>query len=108
MSTTSAEKGQPRAPGILITRMSRALNILVAKGDADVISPDLIELYFTDAELSEGGMVTISMHVEVARAQELFSAWLALRPGTVEGALLHPSVLLPGMRPIAFRVRQLR
>jgi len=88
--------------------MSRALNILIAKGDADVISPDLIELYFTAAERSEGGMVTISMHVDVDGKDELFSAWLALRPGAAEGTLLHPSVLLPGMAPVVFRVRELR
>jgi hypothetical protein len=37
---------------------------------------------------------------------ELFSAWLAVRPGIADGALLAPSALLRGMvRPVSFRVR---
>jgi hypothetical protein len=105
---TSAAESSRRAPGILITRLSKALNILLAKGDAAIVSPELIELYFTAAELAEGGMITISMHVDVRGTSELFSAWLALRPDTAEGTLLHPSVLLPGMKPLAFRVCALR
>jgi hypothetical protein len=73
-------------------------------------------------------MVTISMRVEVwcpdcaARdrpsvgcrrcggtrmVEELFSAWLAVPPGAVEGDVLTPSVELPGMvGPVRFRVRR--
>jgi hypothetical protein len=108
VSTSAVDELPRRAPGILITRMSKALNILLAKGDAQIISPELIDLYFTAAEIAEGGMVTISMHVDVGGASELFSAWLALRPDTEEGTLLQPSVLLPGMKPLAFRVKSLR
>jgi hypothetical protein len=44
-----------------------------------------------------GGMRTV---------EELFSAWLAVRPGVADGAVLTPSALLPGMvRPVSFRVR---
>jgi hypothetical protein len=38
--------------------------------------------------------------------EELFSAWLAVRPGIGDGTVLAPSALLPGMvRPVSFRVR---
>ena len=37
---------------------------------------------------------------------ELFSAWLAIPPDVADGTLLRPSALLPGMQPIAFRVRR--
>jgi hypothetical protein len=37
---------------------------------------------------------------------ETFSAWLALRPGTVDGTELVPSAQLPGVvQPVRFRVR---
>jgi hypothetical protein len=85
--------------------MSKALNILVAKRDAVVVEPTSIELYFTPEEIAQGGMVTISMWVDIDGTDELFSAWLALRPGTDEGTVLRPSVLLPKMQPVEFRVR---
>ena len=70
-------------------------------------------------------MVTISMRVPIrcpacaadaeascagcggiAPSEELFSAWLAVRPGVADGTVLTPSALLPGMvRPVSFRVR---
>ena len=73
-------------------------------------------------------MATISLHVELwcpgcagqkrsagcARCggrrtvEELFSAWLAVPPGVIDGEVLTPSVELPGMvEPVRFRVRLL-
>ena len=37
--------------------------------------------------------------------EELFSASLAVPPGVADGAVLTPSALLRGMRPVSFRVR---
>jgi hypothetical protein len=38
--------------------------------------------------------------------EELFAAWLAIRPGIVDGTMLSPSVQLPGvLRPVVFRAR---
>ena len=40
---------------------------------------------------------------------ETFSAWLALRPGTVDGTEIMPSAQLPGViKPVAFRVRVMK
>jgi hypothetical protein len=89
------------------------------------VGPELIDLFLDGQEVAQGGMVTISMDVAVhcpacaadatvscARCgssrvvEELFSAWLAVAPGTPDGTVLVPSALLPGMvRPVSFRVR---
>jgi hypothetical protein len=110
---------------VLLHRLSGPLNALLACGIARWAEGDVIELFIDPEEASEGGMVTISMYVPIrcpscapdalgscARCgttrtvDELFSAWLAIRPGVAEGALLAPSTLLPGMlRPVSFRVR---
>ena len=38
--------------------------------------------------------------------QELYSAWLAIRPGVRDGTLITPSVTLPGMLETpTFRIR---
>ena len=114
-----------RAPGVLLTRISGPLNILLARGVAKQIADDLIEIFLDREESTEGGMVTISMYVPIrcdacasapdpacARCggqrviDELFSAWLAVRPGVADGTMLKPSANLPGMlHPVAFRVR---
>ncbi|HSR96630.1 MAG TPA: hypothetical protein VLM79_06145, partial [Kofleriaceae bacterium] len=71
---------------------------------------------------AEGGMVTIAMPVAIRcpscttgpcddcggtrTVNELFAAWLAIRPGTRDGTTLSPSVQLPGvLRPVVFRAR---
>jgi molecular chaperone DnaJ len=115
-----------RAPGVLLHRLSGPLNALLACGIARHAEGDVIELFLDEEEVSEGGMVTISMYVPVRcpscgtgttgscercggkRAiDELFSAWLAVRPGVADGTLLLPSAMLPGMvRPVSFRVRR--
>jgi molecular chaperone DnaJ len=124
-----------RAPGVLLTRVSRPLDVLLAMGVArragagtDVgarASADVIDLFLDEAEATGGGMVTISMRVPVrcpacaggassscthcgsrGTVDDLFSAWLAVPPGVAEGTVLTPSARLPGMiRPVSFRVR---
>ena len=108
----------------MLQRLSGSLNALLACGIAQRAEGDVIDLFLNDEEISEGGMVTISMYVAIrcpgcgtdlgscARCgakrivDELFSAWLAVRPGVAEGTVLAPSALLPGMvRPVSFRVR---
>jgi hypothetical protein len=113
------------APAVLLHRLSGPLNALLACGIARHAEGEIIELFLNEEEISEGGMVTISMYVPVRcrgcasdatgsctrcgakrTVDELFSAWLAVRPGVAEGTVLAPSTLLPGMvRPVSFRVR---
>lgn len=124
---TSAPPAATRrsAPGVMLRRLSGPLNALLACGVARRAEDDVIELFLNAQEVSEGGMVTISMRVSVrcpacaadaagscARCgrgrtvDELFSAWLAVPPGVADGTVLIPSALLPGMvRPVSFRVR---
>jgi molecular chaperone DnaJ len=113
-----------RAPSVMLRRVSGHLSALLASGFARHAADDVIELFLNAQEASEGGMITIAMRVQArcpvcagAAAQpcetchstrildELFSAWLAVPPGIVDGAVLMPSALLPGMRPLSFRVR---
>ena len=113
-----------RAPSVMLRRVSGHLNALLASGFARHAADDVIELFLNAQEASEGGMITIAMRVSArcpvcagAASQpcdtcgstrmldELFSAWLAVPPGTVDGTILRPSALLPGMRPVSFRMR---
>ncbi|MBA3458112.1 MAG: DnaJ domain-containing protein [Deltaproteobacteria bacterium] len=110
IGATSTADTRRRAPGVLLTRLSRPLNILLASGIARRAEGDVIELFVDDQEATEGGMVSVSMWVPVRSPSgpidELFTAWLAVPPGVTEGAVLTPSVLLPGMiRTVSFRVR---
>lgn len=114
-----------RAPGVLMRRLSGALTTLVRCGVARHAADNVIELVVNDEEAAEGGMASISMYVPVrcpacvddprgacARCDatrvvdELFSAWLAVPPDVTDGTMLAPSALLPGMRPVGFRVRR--
>jgi DnaJ-class molecular chaperone len=114
-----------RAPGVMLSRLTGSLDALLACGVARRAKGGTIELFLNAQEAAQGGMVTISMRVQVrcpecdaAKAascdrcrarrtiEELFSAWLAVPPGVADGTLLAPSALLPGMvRPMSFRVR---
>lgn len=99
--------GAGRAPGVLLHRLSGELDNLVSRGIAAQIEPDVVELFVPDEEAASGGMVCVRMRVPAdGDARALFSAWLAIPPGVEDRALLHPSALLPGMRPIVFRVRR--
>jgi hypothetical protein len=114
------------APAIMLSRLSGPLASLLACGTARLDEPGLITLVLREDEAAQGGMVTISMHVDLwcpdctvrdraarcARCggtrtvDELFSAWLAVPPGVTSGEVLAPSVELPGMvEPVRFRVR---
>jgi DnaJ-class molecular chaperone len=113
-----------RAPAVMLQRVCGPLTSLLACGIARRTDSGVIDLLLSDEEIAEGGMITISMHVPVrcpsclgeatatcARCgtrrtvDELFSAWLAVRPDVAEGTLLTPSADLPGMlRPVSFRV----
>jgi DnaJ-class molecular chaperone len=114
-----------RAPGTMLSRLSGPLNALLARGVADYAKDDLIDLFLEPQEASEGGMIRISMRVPVhctacaatpnapcvvcngeREVEDLFSAWLAARPGVADGTILTPSAWLPGMvTPVYFRVR---
>jgi len=114
-----------RAPGVMLVRLTGSLEALLACGIARRAGGDVIELFLNPQEAAQGGMVTISMRVQIrcreceglgaascvrcgARrtVDELFSAWLAVRPGLADGTLLAPSALLRGMvRPVSFRIR---
>lgn len=124
-SGDAAAGTQRRAPSVMLSRLTGSLDALLACGVARRAEGGTIELFLNAQEAADGGMVSISMRVKVrcpacdaddaascARCgesrtiDELFSAWLAVRPGVADGALLAPSALLPGMvRPVAFRVR---
>lgn len=120
----SDDPGRParRAPGVLIRRLSSPIAVLLARGIAERASDGAIVLHLEPEEAADGGMVTIAMPVAArcpscttgpcARCgasrvvEELFAAWLAIRPGIVDGAMVSPSAQLRGaLRPVAFRVR---
>jgi DnaJ-class molecular chaperone len=123
-SPSAASTQQPptrrRAPGVLIRRISSPLNVLLACGIARRIDDHLVELALEPDEVAEGGMATIAMRVPIPCAacapsatatcarcgEDLFAAWLAIRPDVADGTLLAPSALLPGMRAVTFRVRR--
>ena len=115
-----------KAPGILITRLSRNLDILRAMGRANIAADGIIELFLEEEEWTEGGMVAVAMRTDVhcpacrgstnipcheckdARVvEEQYSAWLAIRPGVEDGTILTPSAQLPDVvTPVKFRARR--
>ena len=141
-AATSAATGSPSqsttrrsAPAVMLERLSGSIVTLLATGaarydDDNDDQPELITLVLSAAEAAQGGMVTISMRVELwcpnctpngvaaqppsgrcsrcggtGKVEELFSAWLAVPPGVTAGELLVPSAELPGMiEPVRFRV----
>ncbi len=106
----AAEPPPQRAPGTLLRRLSGPLDALLARGIARVADDGAIELTLADTEVRDGGMAVISMRVLVRAGSEtiedVFSAWLAIRPGVADGAAIAPSAQLPGViEPVRFRVR---
>jgi DnaJ-class molecular chaperone len=115
-----------RTPAIRLSRLSTHINGLLACGIARYAGNDIIELFINDDEAATGGMVTIPMRVPVRCpacvanpkapchkcggtriVDDLFSAWLAVPPGVLDGEILPPSALLPGMiNRVLFRVRR--
>lgn len=125
MSTEEGVESPRRsAPGVLLEGVSGFLDNLVMRGIARHKEPDIVELFITDEEAREGGMAAIRMRVPFPCAscggsgigcarcnrtgiiEKLFSAWLAIRPDVADGTIVHPSALLPDMRPITFRIRR--
>ncbi len=97
-----------RAPGVMLARLCAPLNALLARGVAQHAGEGMIDLFVAPEEADEGGMITIAMRVPVrGGGEEVFAAWLAVRPGVVDGTILTPSAWLPNMeRPVYFRVRR--
>jgi hypothetical protein len=103
-----------RAPGVLIRRISSPIDVLLARGIARRTDDGVIELYLQPDEIAEGGMATIAMRVaarspdDPARTiEEVFSAWLAIRPGVADGTIISPSVQFPGvLKPVTFRIHR--
>jgi curved DNA-binding protein CbpA len=116
-----------KAPGILLTRLSRNLDILRAMGRANIAADGVIDLFLEEEEWTEGGMVTVAMRADVhcpacrgstnipcteckntRVLEEQYSAWLAIRPGVEDGTILTPSAQLPGVvTPVRFRARRM-
>jgi DnaJ-class molecular chaperone len=120
----TADAVRRRAPSVMLSRQSGPLMALLAGGIARRVDSGLIELFLSAAEAKQGGMIMISMRVAVRCKQcpaaatvcshcggsgstdELFSAWLAVRPEVPDGSVLSPSELLPGMvHPVRFVIR---
>jgi hypothetical protein len=109
----------------MLSRLCGPLNALLGRRVARHAGDDVIELVLDAEEAAHGGMVTISMRVLVhcptcatrpdascatcggqRTVEDLFAAWLAIRPGVADGTTVTPSASLPGMvRPVTFRVR---
>lgn len=122
-AVSTAPRG--RAPAVMLSRLSGNLIGLLACGIARHAGNDIIELFLNAGEAASGGMVTIPMRVPVRCpacaatptsgcercagtriVDDLFSAWLAVPPGVLDGEILPPSALLPGMiNRVLFRAR---
>jgi molecular chaperone DnaJ len=114
-----------RTPGVMLQRLSGNINGLLACGFAQRAAGDIIELFLNAEEAASGGMITLAMRVQVRCpacadaptapcdvcrgkriVDDLFSAWLAVPPGVLDGEILPPSAYLPGMiNRVLFRVR---
>jgi curved DNA-binding protein CbpA len=115
-SPSSAEAAEPlprRAPGVMLDRLCGSLQQLLMRGVADYAPDhdDLIDLFLDAEESAQGGMIRISMRVEVKTStglgEEVWSAWLAVKPDMKDGTILTPSAWLPGMvHPVYFRLRR--
>jgi DnaJ-class molecular chaperone len=127
-----------RAPAVMLSRITGSLQSLMARGIAQHVEPNVIDLHLDETESAEGGMTMISMRVDLhcpdcsaaapptsatqrepeppcprcggsRKVQELYSAWLAIRPGLPDGTRITPSVTLPGMiETPTFRIRTRR
>ena len=114
------------APGVMLSRLCRPLHMLEMAGAVLYEQPGFITLVLRPGEAAQGGMVQIPMRVAVwcpeckggeraafcrrclgcRTVEDLYSAWLSVRPGVADGDVLTPSVDLPDMvEPVRFRVR---
>jgi hypothetical protein len=112
-----ADPRASRVPATMLWRVTGPLQSLLARGVARPLASGMMELFLDDEEATQGGMMMISMPVEVRcpscrdgvpatpcarcagarQVTELYSAWLAVPPGIPDGTVLAPSVDLPGM-----------
>jgi molecular chaperone DnaJ len=112
-------------PTVKLSRLCGNIKGLLACGIARYAGNDIIELFLNAEEAASGGHISIAMRVPVRCpacvgkgtapcdrcggkrvADDLFSAWLAVPPGVMDGEILPPSALLPGMmNRVLFRVR---
>ena len=97
----------------MLDRLCGSLQQLLTRGVADYATDrdDVIELFLERDEVTQGGMIVISMRVDVktpsGKRDELFSAWLAVKPDAKDGTILTPSAWLPDMvQRVYFRVRE--
>lgn len=94
-----ATRAGPRkkAPGIMLTRVSGPLAVLLGRGTLRQLGDARYELVLDADEARTGGMVTIAMDVATTDGEQRFSAWLSVPPDFAERTVVRPSVLLPGM-----------
>ena len=122
-AVSTAPRG--RSPAVMLSRLCGNLIGLLACGIARHAGNDIIELFLNADEAATGGMVTIPMRVPIRcpacaadpmaacvkcggkrSVDDLFSAWLAVPPGVLDGEILPPSAYLPGMiNRVLFRAR---
>lgn len=115
---------RPAAPGVMHWRLCGPLATLAGLGAVRFDDPRFITLVLRADEAAQGGMVTISLPVDVwctgcgpqtttpceacnrtRKVRTLYSAWLAIKPGAEAGEELAPTVELPGMvEPVRFRI----
>lgn len=110
---------RPAPPSsVHLRRISGHINTLQATGVARLVEDGLVEVSLTDDEAARGGIVSVSLPVPVRCApcadcggtgarDVLFSAWLTLPAGAVDGLVVEPSVSLPdALYPVRFRFRR--
>jgi DnaJ-class molecular chaperone len=130
-STTAARAPQkparPAPPAVMLKRVCGAVNLLQARGALELDEPGLVTLVLSEREAAQGGMISLSMWVDLwcpacaakglpaaacakcggrRTVQELYAAWLGVPPGVISGEELKPSAFLDGMvEGVRFRVR---
>ena len=128
-ATSSAPARAARAapPAVMLSRLCGSINKLLARGAADFDEPGFVTLLISPREAAQGGMISLSMRVDVwcpacagkgkpsagcakcggrRTVEELYAAWLGVPPGVTSGEELKPSAFLDGMvERVRFRVR---
>jgi DnaJ-class molecular chaperone len=121
VSAKASAPVRPAAPGVMLSRLTGQLSLLLSRGAARIDETGFITLVLNESEAAQGGMARITMRVDLwcerckgsgcaacggsGRVEELFSAWLAVPPGVGAGEVLKPSAELPGMvEAVRFKV----
>jgi hypothetical protein len=111
----------------MLSRLCGAVNLLQARGAVEIDEPGVVTLVLSQREAALGGMISLSMWVDLwcpacaakglpaagcakcgggRTVRELYAAWLGVPPGVTEGEELRPSAFLDGMvERVRFRVR---